>query len=212
MGQISELLKVGDILNTRFPNAYSLNNILWWVFKRGCHEYQRDMFPLAPDKKSLWTTHTRLYLGNGEWLSVTTPKGIIEKIDLDNKKGPWALCRYQYINSFDKPAIDAMIKMAHSFVGVDYDYPQIAGMALHALFPNLISENSSLVSGNKNKVVCSVGALASLIAGWKLTDRSLPRPCGNPLTEDGGIFVEIAPPAAFMNHESTFKVIFKYRW
>lgn len=206
--------KIGDVIVTRGPHKYSLKELPWWIFKCGCYKYQRDMFPKTTDRNSLWTTHVTIYTGNNKWLSVTTPRALLQdldvsSIDLTTYQKPFALMRYAHIDSFTTEAFTAFKDMVNKIVGTEYDYAQIVGMALHNLFPNLVSEHSSLVTGNKNKVVCSVGALACLIAGWKATDRIKERPGGDP--EQGGCWLEAAPPALFLNH-NTFNTIFKFKW
>lgn len=205
-------LKVFDVLNTRQPNKYAFNTALKWAFKLGVHDYQKDMFPETKDRASLWTTHSRIYMGEGLWLSVTNPHTKWEKFDFDNYKAPYAILRYKHIDGFDALAIKAGIELGKELEGTEYDYLQIVGMLLHRLFPNLIPEDSKIIKAHGERVVCSVGALSCLVAAWKKSDRTLPRPGGDPTNPKNlGIHLEAFPPAGFHNHK-TFDTIYTQKW
>lgn len=204
-------LKIGDVLSTKNPVKYNFKTIFGWIFKLGVFEYQREMFvKKAEDRETFWLTHSRIYLGNDEWLSVTSPKAKIEKIDLSAFNFPFLVSRYVHSETFGATQHKEIVDFAKKKLnGTRYDYLQIATMALSKLFPNICG-NERFLTASGDKVVCSVGALACLIAAWKTTDRTYERPGGDPINGDG-VFLEAFPPAGFHNHK-TFKTIWKYKW
>jgi hypothetical protein len=210
---MNDFFKIGDIINTRSPNAYSFKTMDDWAFKVGVHSYSKQMFRNAKDKKAHWVTHSRMYLGDKS-LSVTSPKTIFEDFDIYSYTQPISVLRYNY--GFADIENEAILKMAESLLNTEYDYRQILGMGLHYLFPLFVNEDSHLISANLSKVVCSVGVLMCLVAGWKAGDRKSPRPGGDPMMNGSifgpsGPYIEAAPPSLF-NFHNTFSTVYKKNW
>lgn len=218
-----EQLKPGDVLNTSStPKWWQFwLQVVYWQIRH----YQKRKWG---DRARTRDVHSRLYLGNGKFMSTEPPKTCI--VDASEVLGKtdtlYRVCRYKDVD-WDFPPED-MARMRGfiqaRLLGTAYDYGQLLDILLKQLFPFFNIERLSIFDFGRKKKVCSVAVHAVLLHWWKtlgmapecnLMEPTLwptvmnrvairtERP--RPLDEQ---YIEVACPADFANHD-TFTVVYE---
>lgn len=201
----------GDLIITDWPGLTFKNwtrksTFAGCMFKAGLYRCQRSLFPYTTRRASLWRTHVRSYVGDGQLLSATTPAA---EYETRLPRYPYVVVRYRYADQWREPEYEAIRRAANKIVGTKYDKTQILEMLVKIAFPEF-NDEQRIFGSSESCVVCSSAGATLLIAAHesaKARGLLLPRPLGIYNPDTGENSIEMYTPAHPENSPATMRVI-----
>jgi len=153
------------------------------------------------DGKFYRSTHSVLYLGNGNFFEVTTPRARFGHITEFTTASTYCVCRYRdvHINTIPEAEKEIFRCVCKEYDGTKYDYAQLIDIGIKGIL-HWIPEYLPIFDFSRKRKVCSVVVAIAYVKWWEESKHWGGR---RPL---GGQNVEVASPADFENHPTFRRV------